>query len=209
MRLQCIHDVCADTDHGVERVHGALEDNAYLTPAEAAQRLGIHGHDILAAEEHLPARDLRRRLEQAGDGMRDGAFPAARLAGQAKDLPPAQGKRDVVDGPHRTARRQILHREVAHVEKWLLRLPARSCALSRRLLYYHRALTFPAAATGIGSLATRAAFLTFSVRKRGLLIWSMPKLIRESAVPTSATAPPGITKVHQAPVCKAEEFCAQ
>ena len=62
--------------------------------------------------QHLAAGDHGRRLQHAQDGVGDGRLAAARFAGQANDLAGANLERDAVDGPHRSARRQVFDLEV-------------------------------------------------------------------------------------------------
>src|SRR5438477_90008 len=40
--LDRIDNLCANRNHGIEGIHGALEDDGQMPPAEIAQRFGIH-----------------------------------------------------------------------------------------------------------------------------------------------------------------------
>ena len=112
-----VDDLVADGHHRVERVHRALEDHRDLAPAEAGQLGVAHGQHVLAAQEDVAAGDDRRRMQDAGDGVGDGRFAAAGLAGQSEHLPRTDGEGDAVDGPHRPLGRQVLDAQVAHVEQ--------------------------------------------------------------------------------------------
>jgi len=119
VRHNSVRDLRADRCHRVERVHGALENDTDTAPTEAAQRLGVHGQDVLAGEANLTAGDARGRLEQARDGIGDGALAAARLAGQAQHLAFTDLERDAVDGADRATSGQVLHAQVAHLQQRL------------------------------------------------------------------------------------------
>src|SRR5579883_2521947 len=97
---QDIVDLGANTQHGIERVHSALEDDGELAPAEVAQFARRHIQDIQGCDAVvlvLPFQPWARivenlalgynggRAKQAGDGVGQRRFAAAAFARQAKD----------------------------------------------------------------------------------------------------------------------------
>ncbi len=67
VRLHHVDELVADAHQGVERVHRALEDHRDVAPAELPHLLLAQLRQVLAAEQHLPARQLRGRAEQLHD----------------------------------------------------------------------------------------------------------------------------------------------
>src|SRR5262249_60205644 len=106
MGPQDIHDLGADVDDWIERVHRALKDDGKLLPAQGAQlalrerqhvyRLRVWRRPIVCSSplprcpgkiQHLTAGDLCWRLEQTRDGIPQRRFAAAALTRQPQELP--------------------------------------------------------------------------------------------------------------------------
>src|SRR6185312_10969921 len=67
--------------------------------------------DVLAAEQHTAAGDLRRRPQDLHHRVAERALAAAGLAGEADDLAGADRERDAVDRPDRARARDVVDDE--------------------------------------------------------------------------------------------------
>ena len=94
----------------VERGEGVLKNDLHVTP-HFAQRLRVHGGDVLAIESHLAIAGL----DQAQDATARGGLAATGLAHHAQGFPGSNAEADAVHGMHSvnfTAEQPPLDREV-------------------------------------------------------------------------------------------------
>ena len=87
-----------DLEDRVERHHRVLEDHGDLSAADLAHGLALQAGEILAVEEHLAARDLAGRLDQAEDRIAGHALAGAGLADESQDAAASDLEADAVDG---------------------------------------------------------------------------------------------------------------
>src|SRR5690606_2205497 len=127
--------------------------------------------------------DKRRRAVQAADGKGDGGLAAARFPGKAEEFAGRDVEADLLDGVEVGFGADIVDIEIADGEDGRghsLPSPARTRPVQRA--------SMP------------------PVRRRGLAISSMAKLISASPRPSKARARQGESRSHQAPTERAEAF---
>src|SRR5690606_17760726 len=168
------------------RIHGALEHHGDLAPAEAAQFVIVEREHVTAADQDLAAlANERRRAMQPADREGDGALAAARFPGKAEKLALCDLEADVPDGVEVCFGADIVDVEIADGQDGI----GHSLPSPRRTMPTQRASMPP-------------------VRRRGLAISSMAKLMSASPSPSSARAKQGASRSHQAPTERAEAFWA-
>ena len=121
----------------------------------------------VAVEQDVAARDDRRRVQQAHDGVGDRRFAAARLAGQPEHLARRDRERDPVHRPHRAARRHDIRRRGREIEQ-----RSTGVAITSVLAADDRGCAD--AARSCGDAILRTLFKSLSARRRGLVISSIP-----------------------------------
>src|SRR5258706_15821962 len=131
--------------------------------------------------QHLAVNDLRRRLEQARDGVAERRFTAAAFTGQPQDLPTFQRQADIGQRVHRAVFSTVVNADVLDLQQG----PARS----RKCSIAHGASTFFV-------LRDRSARI---VRRRGLAISSVPEVAKANPAPRIAINSAGGTNHTQYP----------
>ena len=117
---QRVDDLAADPQHRIERVHRALGDQRDRRQPQPPHLLFRHRQEIDPVEQRFARLDSAGRLDQAQQRQRDRRFARAGLADQAEAFAASQIEADAVDRPDRTARRVIVHAQVANLENvWL------------------------------------------------------------------------------------------
>ena len=109
-------DLLAGRAHRVESVHGSLEDDRDLLPADLAHAvLGAFGQ-VAAVEEDVTRDDLAVLGQQLEDRQGGRRLAAARLAGQAQALARLDDEADAVDGLHPPIRQLEVGLELTNVQ---------------------------------------------------------------------------------------------
>ena len=185
--LEHIVELALDGQHRIQRIHRALEHHGDLAPAEAAQGRVVEGEHVAPVEQDLAAvADEGRRAVQAADGEGDGALAATGFAGEAEELARADVEAHILDGMEIGRRRR--------------RSRSSGCGSKERARSQ--------LAASRSDEAGPAARACLPVRRRGLAISSMAKLISARPRPSTASATQGESRSHQAPTESAEAFCA-
>jgi hypothetical protein len=184
MRLEDVHELRAQPQHRVEGVHGGLEDDRDLLPADLGKLLpagaqDIHGGAVGGVEHGRTAGGHSRGALQPGQGVDQGRLAAAALTGHAERLAAVQGEAHVDDGLDGQRVRLVSHIETVDVEE-------------------HAHDRTPLTGVSRPVDTDRVADL-----RRGLDTSSMPKLISPAAVPSAAMHAAGGTNVYHSPVNKA------
>jgi hypothetical protein len=109
-------DLAPDPLHRVERVQRPLEHDRQARPADGPQPAGLHGEDVLAVEQHLPAHRGAAR-EQPQQRTRQRRLAAARLAREPDGLARRDVEVDAADRLQRRAARVVGDVQVADREQ--------------------------------------------------------------------------------------------
>jgi hypothetical protein len=199
-----IGELPADGGHRVEGVHRGLEDHGQPGPAEGAQRLALQrgqvGDGAVPAVEGDPAGgQAGRGVQHPADGVGQGGLAAAGLPGDAEQFAAAQGEGDIADGVHRPVP-VVVDADPLHGQHSVGGVGGTGVGAGRGALGIHR-VACPSPAPAFRPRCRPA-------RSRGSRISSSPKLISDSAAPSSAIQMPGGTNHHQEPLVSASAFCA-
>ena len=79
MEANGLGDLVPDRAHGVQRVHGSLEDERQASPAERTERGPVETDQIHAVEPHRAADDHAAGREQAHEAEHRRRLAATRL----------------------------------------------------------------------------------------------------------------------------------
>ena len=121
MLAHAIRELVADFHDRVKRIHGTLENDRDLAPAELSQFNIIHFQDVPALEDHLPAGDQGRRVQDAQDGVGNRGFATAGLTGQTDHFARLNGDGNPVHRLNRPARGQVSYSQVPDIQQRVIR----------------------------------------------------------------------------------------
>ena len=132
--LDRLGDLLADGEGGVQGGHRLLEDHRDVVAAQLAHLGGREPSEILAFEDHLPARNAPGRYRhKPHDGECRHTLAAAGLAHEAEGAPGPECEAHPVDGPGVALRTGEMDLEAAHLEERFRRQPARFLSRQRCL----------------------------------------------------------------------------
>src|ERR1700733_8283143 len=85
----------ANTQRGIQRRHGTLQDESYFFSAQRSNLALAKCHQIAAVELDRTARLRSFQVKQFQDSQRQGAFAAATLSDQAENFLPAHVQSEI------------------------------------------------------------------------------------------------------------------
>ena len=178
VRAHHVDELVADAHHRVERVHRALEDHRDVAPAEAAQLLGAHADDVLAAEEDAAAGDCGRAARRiCMTAFAIVLLPQPDSPARPSDLA-LRGSRGRRRRPRAPAARRSRTRRRARRSSSSVSRSARGSRAAARAGRHALLLARPRPPPTSVRRRPRRRFC--SVRRRGLLTSSMPARMKTS-----------------------------
>ena len=91
-----LHDLVADSVHGVQAGHGVLEDDGDLVAADLAKVLLLHVLDLMAVEPHITTHQLAGVSGKPHNGISGDRLTGAGLAHNAQNIALIHGKGNAV-----------------------------------------------------------------------------------------------------------------